>query len=116
MPTIREIHLHVDNAVGDDPRLALIAVRQLLEDDIPWLERRAVQLARAERWHWSTIARLLLRSRQAVRQRHADVEKRPPPEFVTDDPMKRLNDEAEEYFRRARALQAAREAREAEVA
>jgi hypothetical protein len=112
MPTLDEIHRHVDAAAGDDPREALIAVRKLLNDDVPWLERRAVQLARREWWDWPRISRLLLRSRQAVRQRFAGVEHDAIPDFVTDDPYVKLQVEAEKMLQRWRDADARRRARE----
>jgi hypothetical protein len=103
MPTLEEIHLHVDNAGGDDPRLALIAVRKLLLDDLPFLERRAVQMARREWWGWAPISRLLARSRQAVRQKHNGIERDPAPTWETSDVNAFLNAAAERYFESVRA-------------
>ena len=112
MPPLDEIHRHVDAAAGDDPREALIAVRKLLNDDVPWLERRAVQLARREWWDWPRISRLLLRSRQAVRQRFAGVEAEAVPDFATDDPFVKLQVEAEKMLQRWKDADARRRARE----
>ena len=67
-------HRHIEDALGDDPRVALVAVRKLVEDDLPWLERRAVRLARANGFSWATIGRLLCRSRQAVRKRYGAID------------------------------------------
>ena len=47
----------------------IIAVRELQDRQVPWLEERAVALARRERWTWARIARLLDRSRQHAHQR-----------------------------------------------
>jgi hypothetical protein len=110
MPTRDEIHRHVDAATGDDPREALIAVRKLINDDLPLLERRAVHIARAELWSWVRISRLLLRSRQAVRERFRPIDALPMPEFESDDLMAKLNADAEAYFRRVREKAAARAA------
>src|SRR5215212_5104115 len=69
MATVEEIHRHIDAAADDDPRQALIAVRKLINEDIPMLERRAVCIARRELSSWVRISRLLMRSRQSVRER-----------------------------------------------
>lgn len=61
---------HVDEALGDDPRLALIAVRKLVTEDVPWLELQAVACARAYGYNWARIGRLLQRSRQALRTKY----------------------------------------------
>ena len=112
MPTIAEIHRHVDAAAGDDPREALIAVRKLINDDVPWLERRAVDLARRERWDWARISRLLMRSRQAVRERFGAFEALPAPQFESNDPIAELNAAAEVILQRRRDAHAARVALE----
>ena len=70
---------HHAEAFTSDPRRALVAVRDLLDDDLPWLERRAVLLARRDGRSWGEIVRALDRSRQAVRQRYLAVDGRPPP-------------------------------------
>lgn len=59
----------IDDILGEDPRAALIALRELSDHHIPWLEQRVVVLARRERWAWARIARLRGRSRQHVHQR-----------------------------------------------
>ena len=70
----------IDEALGDDPRVALIAVRRLLDEELPWaLEMRAVRMARANGHPWARIGRALGRSRQAIRQRYADLEHTWPP-------------------------------------
>jgi hypothetical protein len=113
MPTIADIHRHVDAAGGDDPREALIAVRKLINDDLPALERRAVELARRELWSWVRISRLLMRSRQSVRERFSPLASAPPYEFEPEiDPIADLNAAAEimlQHFRDAHAARVARE-------
>ena len=108
MPTLAEIHRHVDAAAGDDPRQALIAVRKLINDDVPWLERRAIVLARRQSWDWARIARLLIRSRQAVRERFRAYDGRPAPRFESNDPIAELNAAAEISLQRRRDAHAAR--------
>ena len=73
---VSTIQRHLREALGDDPRLALAAVRLLAEEDVPWLEARAVRYARWRGYSWARIGRLLLRSRQSVRERfhHLDDE------------------------------------------
>jgi hypothetical protein len=48
----------IDDALGDDPKRALIAARRL-KDDVPWLTERSVALARREGYDWGRIGRLL---------------------------------------------------------
>ena len=112
MPTLTEIHRRVDAAGSDDPRHALIAVRKLINDDVPWLERRAIDLARREFWDWVRIARLLMRSRQAVRERFRAYEGLPAPQFESNDPIAELNAAAEVILQQRRDAHAARVARE----
>ncbi len=63
------LHHLVDDILGEDPRAALIAYRELSDAQLPWLEQRVVALARREQWAWARIARLLGRSRQQVHRR-----------------------------------------------
>ena len=58
----------IDRALGDDPKSALIASREL-KDEIEWLTERSVALARREGYEWSHISRLLGISRQWARER-----------------------------------------------
>ena len=73
------LYNRIDEALGDDPRVALIAVRRLFDEELPWIELRAVRLARAKGHPWARIGRALGRSRQAIQQRYADVEHTWPP-------------------------------------
>ena len=69
MPTVRDgLVQMIDRALGDDPRVALIAARQL-EEEAEWVTRRAVALARRDGWNWARIGRLLGMTRQGVRKR-----------------------------------------------
>lgn len=79
MTAPRLVKQHVADAFGLDHRRALIAVRELLTTDLPWLEQRAVLLARANGASWGEVGRSLRRSRQAVRQRYLAVDGTPPP-------------------------------------
>lgn len=74
-----EIKKHIDQALGSNPRMALVAVRRLLQEDLPWMEERAVRLARADGYTWGRIGRCLRRSRQAVRKRFAAIDGTPQP-------------------------------------
>jgi hypothetical protein len=58
----------IDQALGDNPRLALSNVTRL-QRDVDWMTRRAVALARRDGYDWGRIARLTGVSRQAARQR-----------------------------------------------
>ena len=73
------IRERVNDAYGNDHRLALIAVRELADVDVPWLERRAVLIARRDGASWGEIGRLLGRSRQATRKRYGSIDGTPPP-------------------------------------
>jgi hypothetical protein len=74
MYTKSRVVCHIEQVLDDDPRLALIALRQLLDEDVPWLERMAIRTARREGFEWSRIGRLLGRTRQAVRQRYGSID------------------------------------------
>ncbi len=69
------LYNRIDDALGDDPRRALIAVRELIDHELPWLELRAVRMARRSGYSWARLGRALNRSRQAVQQRYADIER-----------------------------------------
>jgi len=62
----------IDEIMSDDPRTALIALRRLKDDELPWIEQKVVASARCAGWNWATIGRLLQRSRASVRQRFSD--------------------------------------------
>jgi hypothetical protein len=64
-----QLHLIIEDLLGDDPRRALIAYHRLVDDELPWIEQRAVGIARRDDWSWARIGRLLGRSRQAVQKR-----------------------------------------------
>jgi hypothetical protein len=74
MPSEEIILRHIDAMLDDDPRMALIAMREFTEHDLPWLERRTVRLARREGYSWARMARLLGRTRQTVRERFKSID------------------------------------------
>lgn len=74
-----EIKQRIDEAVGVEPRLAVVAVRRLRSEDLPWLEERAVRFARAQGYSWARLGRLLGRSRQATQKRFAPIDGTPQP-------------------------------------
>ena len=74
MARIDELHRLINDALADDPRVALIACRRLSDEEFASIERRAVRRARQEGWTWARIGRLLGRTRQSVRARFADVD------------------------------------------
>jgi len=78
MARIDELHRLINDALADDPRVALIACRRLSDDEFASIERRAVRRARQEGWTWARIGRLLGRTRQSVRARFADVDSAAP--------------------------------------
>ena len=70
-----------------------------------------VDIARRELWSWVRISRLLMRSRQAVRERFQPFDGVPVPDHEVDDPIAELNARAEimlQGFREAHTTQAAR--------
>ena len=62
------LHRLLDDALGQDPRRALLAYRQLSKEHLPWIEQRIVALARREGWSWGRMARLLGCTRQRLHQ------------------------------------------------
>ena len=64
-----QLHILIEDLLGDEARPALIAYRRLVEDELPWIEQRVVGLARRDGWSWARAGRLLGRSRQAVQKR-----------------------------------------------
>jgi hypothetical protein len=65
---------HIERAFDEDPRVALVALRQLLDEDIPWIERTVIRTARSQGYDWARIGRLLRRTRQAVRKRYGAID------------------------------------------
>lgn len=80
-PLRQELNGMLDRALGDDPKQALIASRQL-KDELGWLTERSVALARREGWDWGRIGRLLGVSRQSARSRFKSAPPRLPPHVV----------------------------------
>ena len=71
MHTRSRVLRHIEQAFDEDPRLALTALCELLDEDIPWIERTVIRNARAQGYDWGRIGRLLRRSRQAVHKRYS---------------------------------------------
>ncbi len=94
----------VEHSLGDDPRRALVAARQLGEET-EWLLQRAVALARREQWTWGRIGRLLGVSRQAARQRFGGIVPTLPPHQRADHqtPAALHNRETERMIRQMKA-------------
>jgi hypothetical protein len=85
MPTVRDgLVQMIDRALGDDPREALIAARQL-ETECDWVTKRAVAFARREGWNWALIGRLLGMTRQGVRKRFPMSAPFAPPSVIASD-------------------------------
>ena len=74
----------IDDALGDDAKLALIAARRL-KTEVDWLTERAVALARRNGYDWGRISRLLGITRQWARKRFKDAPPRLPPHVVNRD-------------------------------
>lgn len=90
-----DLHRHLDDALAGDVQTALIAVRRLLDTELPWLERHVVGRARRSGYSWARIARLLGRSRQAVQHRFRDHDDAwCPPPAEPGDLARRTNREA----------------------
>ena len=77
----RELIRMIDQALGAEPKAALVAVRQL-KDEIEWLTERSVSVARREGYDWGRISRLLGISRQWARERFKKAPPRMPPHIV----------------------------------
>jgi hypothetical protein len=71
----------IDRALAEEPKPALIAVRQL-KAEVDWLTERAVALARREGYDWGRISRLLGITRQWARERFKAAPPRLPPHVV----------------------------------
>jgi len=69
MSVDRELHGLIDDVLSDRPATALAAYRRLVDDQLPWLERRAVVTARRQGLSWAGIGRLLGRSHQSLIKR-----------------------------------------------
>lgn len=96
---VSQLHELIDQLTGTGPeRVALAASRRLLDDELPWHQRRAVHRARSAGMSWAEIGRVLGRSKQAVAERFgapADVGSLiPPPVQLTAD------EEGERYVAR----------------
>ena len=76
-----ELRDMIDRALGDDPKAALIAARQL-KSEVEWLTERSVALARRDGYDWGRIGRLLGVSRQSARERFKSAPPRLPPHVV----------------------------------
>ena len=97
-----ELRRLVDEVLGDDPRTALVAYRDLADRQLPWVEQRVVALARREGLNWAQIARQLGRSRQAVQRRFVTIVPRPAPgprETAFERLVRRQNDQFERLMR-----------------
>jgi hypothetical protein len=95
MPTVRDgLVQMIDRALGDDPRAALIAARQL-EEECDWVTKRAVALARREGWNWARIGRLLGMTRQGTRKRFPLAAPFAPPSSITHDRVTQYSRETE---------------------
>jgi hypothetical protein len=92
----------IDHALGDDPKAALIAARQLKEE-VEWLTERSVSVARREGYDWGQISRLLGMSRQWARERFKTAPPRLPPHVVARNRYLADQREAEQALRRYEA-------------
>jgi hypothetical protein len=86
MEAREQLHWLIDELFDEDPTRALRAYRWLEVKEIPWLERFVVARARRADWSWARVARLLGRTRQAVRQRF-DVALAPLDQTLRSDPF-----------------------------
>ena len=62
-----QLHIIVEDWLGDDARRALIAYHRLVDDELPWIEQRVVGLARRDGWSWARIGRLLVAAARRCR-------------------------------------------------
>lgn len=63
------LHRLLDDVLGQDPRRALIAYRELANEHLPWLELRVVALGKREGWSLARMGRLLGLTRQTMHRR-----------------------------------------------
>jgi hypothetical protein len=77
-----ELIAMIDNALGDEPKAALVASHQL-KAEVAWLTERSVALARREGYDWGRIGRLLGMTRQSARERFKSAPPRLPPHVVS---------------------------------
>jgi hypothetical protein len=71
----------IDDALGADPKRALIASHRL-KAEVGWLTERSVALARREGYDWGRIGRLLGMTRQSARERFKSAPPRLPPHIA----------------------------------
>jgi len=82
----------IDDALGDDPKAALIAARDL-QGEIDWLAKKAVALARVNGYDWGRIGRLMGLTRQGARQKYGVLNAAPSPVTArTDRSLKPFRD------------------------
>lgn len=99
-----ELVAMIDQALGDQPKEAPIAARQL-QHEIEWLIERCVALGRREGYDWGRIGRLLRVSRQWTRVRFKNAPPRMPPHQVIRNRYLREQRETErmiDEYRRGR--------------
>ena len=92
----------IDRALGEEPKLAPIAARQL-KAEIDWLTERAVALARREGFDWGRISRLLGITRQWARERFNASPPRLPPHVVARNRYLAEQREGERLLNRLKA-------------
>ena len=99
-----ELKSLIDDVLSDDPRTALIALRRLTDDELPWIEQKVVAMARCAGWNWATIGRLLARDRTSVRQRfdHVRLSLRPPTRTFTSAHEREMRESYADLQRRRR--------------
>ena len=89
----------IDRALGSNPKEALIAARQL-EDEVRWLQQRAVAVARNNGYDWGRIGRLFGLTRQGARKRFPLAPPAQPPHVVRRNRELRQQREGEIVLRR----------------
>ena len=90
----KELVAMIDRVLGDDPKAALIAARNLVEET-DWLAKRAVAIARVEGYDWGRIGRLLGITRQGARKKFPLAPPAPPPHIVRSNRYLREQREGE---------------------
>ncbi|MBK8332994.1 MAG: hypothetical protein IPL07_11565 [Acidimicrobiaceae bacterium] len=97
----RQLIAMIDDALGDDPRRALVAAHSLSRE-IDWLQQKAVALARVNGWGWGRIGRLLGITRQGARKKFPLAPPAPPPHVVAADRYLKEQREGERLVERFR--------------
>lgn len=97
----RQLIAMIDDALGDDPKAALVAAHRLAKE-IGWLQQKAVALARVNGWGWGHIGRLLGMTRQGARKKFPLAPPQPSPHTIASNRYLKDQREGERLVERFR--------------